>query len=345
MPTSRRKRFALSLAGALAALGAAELGLRWLAPDLTPLLRLFETTGDPRPYVLRPGAAVEYTGVTSRLPHPVRWDVNAQGLREDRSIDAPSERFRVVAYGDSEAFGWSVAQDETFQRRMEALDRRVEVLNLGVPGYNVADTREHLERTLGAFDPDLAIFLSTKNDFDRSLELGTVWSGARLLMWARLAQRVVVERPARRALRRSPERKRFFAGEIERMVRFCEARGVPLIIGFERSQNRRDLLDHRPPGGWLATHPDGRGAGGFRLELVDVDEWIRGIPDVDGHLSAPAHRELAALLCRRIAGPAADGGCVPPGWARPAARRPTRESADAQRAEGERGRASAELGA
>jgi hypothetical protein len=248
----------------------------------------------------------------------VRWNVNAQGLREDRTIGPPSERFRGAVYGDSEAFGWSVAQAETFQRRMEALDGRVEVLNLGVPGYNVADTREHLERTLAGFDPDLAIFLSTKNDFDRSLELDTVWSRARILMWARLAQRVVLERPARRALRSSPERKRFFADQVEDMVRFCEARGVPLIIGFERSQNHRDLLDHRREGGWLATHPDGRGAGDFRLELVDIDAGTRGIPDVDGHLSAPAHREIAALLCRRISGSQPAGGCIPPGWAREA---------------------------
>jgi hypothetical protein len=320
MAASSRKRLALGLAGALAAAALAELGLRWLAPDLTPLLRLVETAGDARPYVLRPGAAVEYAGVAARLPRPVRWAVNAQGLREDRDVGPPSDRFRVAVYGDSEAFGWSVAQGETFQRRMEAQDRRVEVLNLGVPGYNVADTREHLERTLAAFDPDLAIFLSTKNDFDRSLELDTVWSRARLLMWARLA-RLVLERPERRALRRSPERKQFFADEVERMVRFCETRGVPLMIGFERSQNHRDLLAHRRDGGWLATHPDGRGAGGFRLELVDVDEGIRGLPEVDGHLSAPAHREIAALLCRRIAGPDADGACIPPGWARPAASR------------------------
>jgi hypothetical protein len=316
MAASGRKRLALTL-GALVALAAAELALRWLAPDLTPLLRLLEKTRDPRPYVLRPGAAVEYAGVVSRLAPPVRWHINAQGLREDRTIGPRSERFRVAAYGDSEAFGWSVAQAETFQRRMEALDRRVEVLNLGVPGYNVADTREHLERTLDAFEPDLAIFLSTKNDFDRSLELDTVWSRAHLLMWARLAQRGVLERPQRRALRRSPERKRFFADEVDRMVRFCEARGVPLILGFERSQNRRDLLDHQRPDAWLALHPDGRGAGGFRLELVDVDGPITGLPDVDGHLSAPAHRELAVLLCRRIAGPDGDGACIPPGWARP----------------------------
>jgi hypothetical protein len=316
MTASGRKQLALTLAGALAVLVLAELGLRWLAPDLTSLVRLFEETGDPRPYVLRPGAAVEYAGVTSRLPHPVRWQINAQGLREDRTIGPPSERFRVAAYGDSEAFGWSVVLADTFERRMEAIDGRVEVLNLGVPGYNVADTREHLERTLAAFQPDLAIFLSTENDFDRSLEVDTVWRQARLLMWARLMHQMVWERPARHALRRSPERKQFFAEEVDRMIRFCERSGVPLIIGFERAENRGDLLDHGRPDGWLARHPDGRGADGFRLELVDVDAAIRGMPDVDGHLSAPAHRELAALLCRRIAGPEGDGACIPPDWAR-----------------------------
>ena len=315
MLASGWKRLALTVAGALTFLLLAEIGLRWLAPDLTLLLRLFEATDDPRPYVLRPGAAVEYRGFASSLGRTVAWRINEQGLRDDRTVGPRSDRFRVATWGDSEAFGWSVELDETFQRRMQAFDPRVEVLNLGVPGYNVADTNEHLARTLDGLDPDLAIFLSTKNDFDRSLEIHTVWSRARLLMWTRLLHQLVFLRPERRALRGSPERKRFFAEQVDRMIRFCEGRGVPLLIGFERAENRQDLLDHLRPDDWLATHPDGRGAGGFRVELVDVDAATRGIPDADGHLSARAHRELAALFCARISAPE-PGHCIPPGWAR-----------------------------
>ena len=204
----------------------------------------------------------------------------------------------MITYGDSQAFGWSVTLDETFQRRMQAIDGRVEVLNLGIPGYNIADTNEHLARTLQAFDPDLAIFLSTNNDLDESLEIGTIWGKARILMWLRVIDQSLFKKAERKALRRSPERIQFFADQLDRMIRFCEHHGVPLIIGFLRRKNHQDLLDHLRPDSWLATHPNRVGFGGFKLELVDLDASIRNIPDADNHLSAPAYAVVAKLFCR-----------------------------------------------
>jgi len=239
------------------------------------------------------------------------WQINAQGLRDDRNVGERSDRFRIATYGDSQAFGWSVALPETFQRRMQAIDPRVEVLNFAIPGYNVADSNEHMARTLEAFHPDLAIFLASKNDFDRSLEIGTFWSRARILMWTRWIYQSQFQKAERKALRRSPERLQFFADEIDRMIRLCERHGVPLVIGFLRRESHQALLDHLRPDAWLATHPDGRGAGGFRLERIDLEAGIAGVPDADKHLSAPAYEVLAEAFCRQISGPEAGGGCVP----------------------------------
>jgi hypothetical protein len=277
----------------------AEVGVRLFGPDLGVLIRLFERTDDPRPYVLKPNAAVEFSGLGEPLGRTILWQVNGQGLRDDRQIGARGDRFRIATYGDSQAFGWSVALDETFQRRMEVIDDRVEVLNLAVPGYNIADSNEHMERTLAAFDPDLVIFLGTENDFDESLEIGTIYGKARLLMWARLRYQVWMT-SERQALRRSPERKQFFADQIERMIRFCERYAVPLIIGFTKWGNHQDLLDHLRPASWLATHPDGRGDDGFMVRLVNVEGVTYDISDVDDHLSAPAYEAMAELFCRVI---------------------------------------------
>jgi hypothetical protein len=312
--TSRRRRIGLYIAAALISLVATEIGLRLFAPDLGWLMRLFEKTDDPRPYVLKPNAKVEYGGLGSRLGRTILWQINDQGLRDDRTIGPHSNRFRVITYGDSQAFGWSVTLDETFQRRMEAIDGRVEVLNLGIPGYNIADSNEHLARTLKAFDPDLAIFLSTNNDFDESLEIGTIWARARILMWIRLIDQMLFKKAERKALRRSPERIQFFADQVDRMIHFCEHHGVPLIIGFLRSKNHQDLLDHLRPDSWLATHPDGVGSDGFKLELVSLDASIRNIPDVDKHLSAPAYEVVAKLFCRQISASEQGDRCVPTGW-------------------------------
>jgi hypothetical protein len=293
----------------------AEVGLRLFAPDISLVVRLFEPTQDPRPFVLKPGVRVEYAGIGSSLGRTVLWEINEQGLREDHRIGPPAGRFRVLTYGDSEAFGWSVELEETFQRRMQAIDGRAEVINLGVPGYNAANSREHLERTLEAFDPDLAIFLVTRNDLEPSLAIHTIWSRARILMWARLLYQLEFEEPERKVVRESPERKQHFADEVDRMIRFCERRGVPLIVAFTRWETRRDLLDHLGPDSWLATHRPGLGTDGFGVALVDVEAATHGLPQVDDHYSAAAHQALAALFCGQISGAPQGDQCVPADWA------------------------------
>jgi len=310
--SDRRRRLGLGFACALLALAVGELALRAFAPDISLLTRLFEKTNDARPYVLRPNARVAYAGFGASLGRTVVWQVNEQGLREDRRIGPHDGRFRIAVYGDSQAFGWSVPLEETFQRRMQALDPRVEVLNLAVPGYNVADTREHMARTLAAFAPDRVIFLASNNDFDRSLEVDTFWRHARLLMWGRFLYQSQLQKEARKALRRSPERLRFFADQIDRMIHLCESRSVPLVIGFLRLKNHRALLDHQRPDAWLATHPGARGANGFRVDLVDLEPRIADIPEADKHLSAPAYQVLAHEFCRVISD--LEAGCVPNRW-------------------------------
>ncbi|MDH3771169.1 MAG: hypothetical protein OET79_09330, partial [Nitrospirota bacterium] len=92
---------------------AAEVGLRLFATDIGVLMRLFEKTDDPRPYALRPDALVEFSGLNSPLGRTILWQVNSQGLRDDRTIAPRGDRFRIATAGDSEAFGWSVALEET----------------------------------------------------------------------------------------------------------------------------------------------------------------------------------------------------------------------------------------
>lgn len=76
---------------------------------------------------LRPGT-VSDVGSTNRL--------GARGPRE-YDLRPPPGRLRIVCFGESFVFGHEVADDETWEARLEALDERLEVLNFGVSGYGV----------------------------------------------------------------------------------------------------------------------------------------------------------------------------------------------------------------
>ena len=131
---------------------------------------------DPRlGFELRPGSVVRAE---------VEYRVNADGLRgPETTVEKPAGVRRVAVLGDSIAFGYWVAEKDGFPRQLEAMLNeaagkagRVEVLDFGVPGYNLDQEIEAL-RTRGlAFSPDLVIVAFCLNDLEGlfSYELGLV---------------------------------------------------------------------------------------------------------------------------------------------------------------------------
>jgi hypothetical protein len=148
-----RLTFVVVLTGVL--LLIAEVGLRLFGPNLGTIRDLVEATDDPRPFVLKANNTIRFEGLHVKLPEAVTWVINGQGIRAHRSIPPNSEKFRVATYGDSETYGWSVDFDDTFQRQMEMIDGRVEVINFGVPGYNVTNVADTIELTAVKYHPDL----------------------------------------------------------------------------------------------------------------------------------------------------------------------------------------------
>src|SRR5262249_19686757 len=155
------------------------------------------------------------------------------------------ERFRIATYGDSETFGWSVALEETFQRRMEAIDPRVEVLNFGVPGYAVINIRGQLERTVAEFQPDLVLYLVNKNDFNEPPQL-TRLSESSVLMHIHFLWHFTVGKKIRLAIRDEADHLEMFADEIDRMTRDLEARDTPFLLAFLKWRNRDVVRDYVP---------------------------------------------------------------------------------------------------
>jgi hypothetical protein len=163
-PSPLSRKLTLLLGASLLSLAVGEGVLRIWFPQVGKLRQLVESTGDERGYAPKPDIRLSFDGVFERLSDTITWQTNSAGVRHEGEIGPLGQRFRVAAYGDSETFGWSLELEDTFERRMEALDPRVEVLNFGVPGYNVTNVRDHMERTVPLFEPDLVLYLVHKND-------------------------------------------------------------------------------------------------------------------------------------------------------------------------------------
>lgn len=173
MRARRRITFAsiwvlLSLA---AGLGLGEMAARLLA-ERRPVfeLRGLHVFRPDRPwlYGLRPGAEGRISETGAAL-----YRINADGLRGPRvARPKPAGVTRVVVVGDSIAFGYGVQEPETFPRVLETLlagrvpQARVEVVNLGVGGYNAWNEAELLTDIGLGYEPDLVLVQFCINDLN-----------------------------------------------------------------------------------------------------------------------------------------------------------------------------------
>jgi hypothetical protein len=137
---------------ALAALGG-ELVARWALPGalegqphagLARLHRFSRVYG----WELRPGVRVLVDGQATSVN---RW--GQRGREHDPA--RTGGRRRVLVLGDSVAFGYGVADEETFAARLEG--RGLEVVNMAVPGYGTDQALLRLEREGGRWRPDVVL--------------------------------------------------------------------------------------------------------------------------------------------------------------------------------------------
>lgn len=117
---------------------------------------------------LRPDwETVHQTGDFSAV---VRTD--ERGLRHTRQPVATGagKPYRILVVGDSFAFGWGVADDETFSallaRRLQPPvgASHIEVLNAGVAGWSADHYGLFLKERGLAFEPDLVLMVPSEND-------------------------------------------------------------------------------------------------------------------------------------------------------------------------------------
>ena len=100
-------------------------------------------------------------------------DINTHGLRSpETSYEKPAGTFRILNLGDSVVMGWGVREEDTYGRRLESMlneesggDSRFEVINAGVPGWNLENALAYLQAEGLKYQPDLILLgLTLAND-------------------------------------------------------------------------------------------------------------------------------------------------------------------------------------
>lgn len=177
------KTLVLSTVTLLIVLALAEAATRVMyAPvsraNFTPIPRsiLMKPSFSGTPYVLRPnGSGTQHFGTNPEgyfdEGATLTYRINSLGFRgKETSVEKPANTIRIVGIGDSFTFGSGVRENDTFLSVLESNlnqlggSTRIEVLNLGVGGYNTAHEVSLLQNMGIKFNPDIVVLCFFLND-------------------------------------------------------------------------------------------------------------------------------------------------------------------------------------
>ena len=138
-----------------------ELAVRMFAPQMTYRFPVGLFQNHPtRGFSFVPG----FHGQMVTPEFRTRVDINSRGLRDSREIEPkPDDVTRILFVGDSFTSILSVEENQTWIHaigkglRNRHPDRKVEVLNAGVPGYNTFQEVDYLQQDGFALSPDLVV--------------------------------------------------------------------------------------------------------------------------------------------------------------------------------------------
>lgn len=107
----------------------------------------------------------------------VEYLINSDGLNDlgKYTKQKPNNTFRVLVFGDSFTFGTYVNTADSYPEVLEqnllnfCTNKKIEVLNFGVQGYDLEYMVERMKQKGNSYDPDLVIFLLKENDVNRIL--------------------------------------------------------------------------------------------------------------------------------------------------------------------------------
>ena len=101
--------------------------------------------------------------------HGALHELDDNKMRRQRSFpSARADTLRIMVVGDSLTYGVGIEKKFTYPailQRLLSTEFRVEVLNLGISGYQSEDTLENIKKFLPKLEPDLLIYGVCLNDY------------------------------------------------------------------------------------------------------------------------------------------------------------------------------------
>jgi len=98
------------------------------------------------------------------------YELNSLGFRDyEHQQKKPDNTYRILILGDSYVYGQMVSPEKIFTRQLEnllnqRLDRNIEIISMGLMGWNTVEEFEALKTYGISFEPDLVIIAFTFND-------------------------------------------------------------------------------------------------------------------------------------------------------------------------------------
>lgn len=189
---NRKFRLWAVVLGILGGLGAVEIGLRIAGepPSEADVLADLAARVQPPPFAgdcLPPASQARLREIVEPSRHAdvlyelrpavdtcfegAHITVDPRGVRRSTNLETPKPEgtFRVLALGDSNAFGWAIPEEATVAAQLEEAlgslaQAPVEVVNAGVPGYSAYQEAAWLDAYASDFEPDCVIVLFVAND-------------------------------------------------------------------------------------------------------------------------------------------------------------------------------------
>lgn len=103
------------------------------------------------------------------VPYTITINKDTLNERQDYVVDKPKNTFRIITIGDSYTFGVFVDTANNWTKVLEdkfrGCKKQIEVINLGVPGYDIPYSLERLKKRGLKYSPDLIVFFVKDDDF------------------------------------------------------------------------------------------------------------------------------------------------------------------------------------
>jgi len=164
---ARAARWGVAGLSALLCLGLLELFFRTVQPaaaylQMRPVIQQYATRPDP---VLQYRQREGFSGRFDTRDFRTTVRINSRGLRErEIPYEKRAGTRRILALGDSFAFGWGVEEEQTAVRLLEPLLPGIETVNAGCSGWSTRQEVEFFALEGRKYRPDLVLLFFCQND-------------------------------------------------------------------------------------------------------------------------------------------------------------------------------------